>query len=345
MSVDKLQTMVGNLVKSLDANEKVATPILAAKLNKALLAYPEDHTIGAMARVIGKMADNNTIFIRKADLKDLYKKLYSRNTKFAQLFSDELGKVEGLPAITTMERDDAGEIKSYTVEDQILANALNSVFDKNAPLKMYSQPLANSAKKAVAGTLDDFNLAPSSVEVIDGSDKFLVLKADYETPKGITSFYVPLEIHNNKLSQASVFLGNSGVQELNHSNLKQYLMTYAGSKLQVAGSTILQVLTKAASEDREISGAELALTRLNANRQGSDAGGIVGQKLDADPVQDVVLPQSSEFSSFEQQFTSPIGQASFHFGAATVKTASDHITRQLIGFGHKKSTSCRSQIR
>ena len=83
MSLDKIQQLIGSLTKSIDDNERVATPILAAKLVKAVNAYPGDQTIGAMSRVIGKMATNNTLFIRKAELKALYTKLHYRNTKFA----------------------------------------------------------------------------------------------------------------------------------------------------------------------------------------------------------------------------------------------------------------------
>src|ERR1035441_8213165 len=91
MSREKLQQLVGSIAKSLADNEKVATPILAAKLSKAVKAYPGDQTLGAMSRVIEKMASNNTTFITRAELQGLYKKLYSRNTKFAQLFQEELG--------------------------------------------------------------------------------------------------------------------------------------------------------------------------------------------------------------------------------------------------------------
>ena len=49
----------------------------------------------------------------------------------------------------------------------------------------------------------------------------------------------------------------------------------------------------------------------------------------------VKLPKSDEFQTFEEQFTSPRGQAEFQFGAATVKTAREHIVRELTGYGHK----------
>jgi len=323
MSLDKIQKSVASLVKTIQNNEKVATPILAAKLAKAVDAYPGDQTIGAMSRVISKMAANNTTFITKADLKSLYTKLHSRNTKFAELFSDELGVVDSLPSPHLYERDEATkDVNPFQVGDAVLANALSSVFDKHAPLKMYSQELANKALASVATSLDAWNLKPTALAVDDGNDKFLVIKADYETPKGITSLYIPVETTNKKVIEASVFMGNSGPQELNHSSIKSYLTTQAGTKLRMNAAGILSVLTKAASENREISDAEIALTKLTATRQGKSeffAGGIVGQKVAEASRNDVELPKYDEFVSFEKQFTSAYGQASFQFGADKVK--------------------------
>jgi len=338
MSLDKIQQLVGSLAKKVEDNEKLATPILSAKLAKCLEAYPGDQTIGSMARVIDKMASNNTLFIRKADFKTLYNKLHSRNTKFAQLFQEELGIEEQLPEPTSIKRDDTVQVQAYEVGDQILANALNSVFDKQLPLKMYSQLLADKAKHSVATTLDAWNLKPSSISVADGSDKFLVIKADYETPKGITSFYVPVEVHGNKVVEASVFMGNTGPQDLNHSNLKSYLTTYAGSKLKADGTAILAVLTSAASENGEVSDAEIALTKLNATRQGKSEffqNQIVGQKVSTAAVKDVELPKYDEFTSFEKSFTTPYGVAAFQFGGDSVKTARENIAREVIGYGYK----------
>lgn len=338
MSLDKIQQLVGSLAKSVEDNQRLATPVLAAKLAKCVEAYPHDQTIGAMARVVDKMASNNTLFIRKAELKALYAKLYSRNTKFAELFQDEMGVVEDTSSVTTMKRDEAVNLNPYEVADPILANALNSVFDKNLPVKMYSQVLADKAKFSVGSTLDSWNLRPSAIDVNDGNDKFLVIKADYETPKGVTSFYVPVEISANKISEASVFMGNSGPQELNYSNIKAYLTTHAGNKLKVNGTGILQVLTSAASENREISDAELALTRLNATRQGKAEffqNQIVGQKMAEASVKDVELPKYDDVFSFEKTFNSVYGQATLQFGADKVKTAREHIARELVGFGHK----------
>lgn len=337
MSFDKIQQLISSLAQRVENNEKIATPFLVTKLAKCMQAYPEDQTIGSMARVIEKMADNNTLFIRKAEFKDLYNKLHTRNTKFAQLFKDELGLVDELPTPKLHSRDDAKEINIYAGADDVLSNALTSVFDKHVPLKMYSQSLADKAKSSVASNLDSWNLKPTSLNVDQGNEKFIVIKADYETPKGVTSFYVPVAINNNKLAQASVFMGNYGPQELNNVNVKSYILKNAGSKLKVDGNGILEVLTKAASEDREVSDAELALTRLNASRQVKSefaSNQILAQKIDKVATKDVQLAKSDEFQSFEEHFTSPYGQASFNFGEDKVKLAREYIARELTSFGH-----------
>lgn len=338
MSLDKLQQLVGTLNKTIEDNEKLATPILAAKLARCLETYPGDQTIGSMARVIGKMADNKTFYICKADLRNLYHKLHSRNTKFAELFQDELGTVAPLPTPTIMPRDEATQVNPYEVGDQVLSNALDSVFDPQLPVKMYSQVLANKAQSSVISTLDSWNLTPNSIAVDAGSDKFIIIKANYETPKGITSLYVPVEIHNNKIMAGSVFMGNAGPQELNHTNIKTYLTTFAGNKTKVTGAGMLAVLTRAASENREVSDAEIALTKLNATRQGKSEffqNQIIGQKVTTASRPDVELPKYDEFASFEKSFTSPSGVANFQFGADKVKIAREHIVRELISYGHK----------
>jgi hypothetical protein len=340
MSFEKIHQLVGSLVKTVEDSQKIATPVLAAKLAKCMEAYPEDQTIGAMARVIDKMADNNTIFIRKAELKSLYNKLYSRNTKFAQLFSEELGLTNQSdePEVKAGASKADAVINPYENADPILANALNSVFDKNAPLKMYSQTLADKAKFAVGTTLDAWNLKPTSLTVDDGNEKFLVIKADYDTPKGITSFYVPVEIADNKVAEASVFMGNSGPQELNNTNIKYYLKSFAGSKLQVNAPIILSALDSATSNHREISAAEIALTKLNASRQTKSDffhNQITGLKVAEEAPKDIEIAKSDEFKSFEEQFSSPYGQAAFQFGEDKVTLAREHIARELLGFGYK----------
>lgn len=337
MSFDKIQKLVSSLAKSVEDNEKIATPILSAKINKYLEEYPHDQTLGAMSRVIGKMAANNTTFIRKAELRSLYNKLYSRNTKFAEFFGNEMGVVENAPEVAPV-REEAVNVQPYEVEDQILANALNNLFDASIPLKTYSQPIADKAIKSVASTLDAWNLRPNYLAVASGNEKYLVIQADYDTPKGMTSLLVPIEVVNGKPVEANAFIGNAGPTELNNNNIKSYVKAFAGKKLLVTASAILGAITKAASENRVISDAEIAATRLNAKRQGQAEffqNQIVGQKMAEASVKDVELPKSDEFVSFEKKFASPYGVASFNFGEDKVKIARDVIARSVTSFGYK----------
>jgi hypothetical protein len=335
MSRDKIQQLVGNLAKALDANQKLATPILAAKLSRYAAGYPQDKTIGMVARVVQDMA-TKTAFMRKADLQSLYHQYHTVGTKFAELFQEELGQAPAEPSVTTMQRDESVKANAYEVGDQVLANALESVFDKHLPLKMYSQPVAEKAMRSVGTTLDAWGLKPSKLSVGDGNDKFIVVKADYETPKGVTSFYVPVEVKKNDVVDPNVFMGNSGPEDLDHKSIKAYLTQQAGTKTKVGATDILTALTVAADDKREVTAAELAVTRLNASRQGKSEffeGQVVGLKVEAAPKKDVELPKSDEFFSFEQKFTTPQGLASWRFGTEKVATARNHISRELQSFG------------
>jgi hypothetical protein len=336
MSHEKLNQLVGFIAKKLDDNEKLATPVLAAKLAKCVEAFPHDQTVGAIATVIDKMAINNTLFIRKADLKSLYNKLYSRNTKFAELFQDELGLQEEAPSITTYKRDDAVEVQTYEVADPILANALTSAFDSSVPLKEYSQVLATKALKSVSATLNGWNLRPTTLDVENGNDKFFVLKANYETPKGITSILIPVEVHNQKVVEASLFMGNTGPEELNHVNIKNYLTSGVGLRLKVSASNVFDALNNASVKAFELSDAELALTKLNAKREASteySQNQIVGQEVDQ-TYSDVSLPEHKDFSTFEAELETPHGQAYWQHGAS-VTAGISYLNREITSFGFK----------
>jgi hypothetical protein len=344
MSLNKLQHLVSSLAQEMENSQQLATPLLATKLAKCQHTYPQDKTIGGVARVIDDMISHQTYFIRKGDFRSLAHQLHSHNTKFGELFEEELGEKPMEPTVissngTIFQRDDA-EVKAYQVEDQILANALATAFDSHIPLKQYSQPVANKALKSVGHTLEVWNLRPAQLTVNSGNEKFIVIQADYETPKGITSFYVPVEVNKDQTTvDPEVFMGNQGPEDLNHTNLKAYITQQAGVKTKIGGVDILTALSAASSDQREVSAAELALTRLNATRQGKSEffqDQIVGLTVEAAAELDVETPKSEEFMSFEQQFSTPQGHAAWQFGDNKVAAGRNHIVRELQSFGFHK---------
>lgn len=321
------------LINQLSAQDpELPLLLLNDKLNKLSRAYPEDKTLGSVARVV---ADVKGDFIRQSDLKGLYHQLHSFGTKFAELFQEELGEKPAEPTLTIAPRDESLNVQPYQVQDQILAHALESVFDKQMPLKMYSKLASNQAIKLVSHALDSWNLHPAQLTVSEGNDQFIIVKADYETPKGLTSFFVPIEVHHNQAISPEVFVGNAGPEDLNHLTIKTYLTSQAGTKNKIGGADLLKVLTSASSEQREISATELAMTRLHAVRQGQAdffQGQVVGLTVEASAQPDVSMPRMPEAYSFEKEFDTPKGQAFYQFGSV-VDIGRNHIARQLQSFG------------
>lgn len=340
MSFDKIHQLVNTINKQIDSNKTLATPVLSIKLNKYSNIYPQDKTIGGVARIINDMVGNNSFSIKKSDFQLIGRQLQSYGSKFAELFEEELEQAVAEPSITTVNYDNTStQMDPYSFGDQVLANALESVFDKNAPLKMYSQLVANKALKSVGITLEAWNLRPNSIVVSDGNDKFIIIKADYDTPKGLTSFYVPVEVSKNDILDPEVFMGSSGPEDLNHTNIKAYLTQEAGVSTKIGASDILDVLVLAASDKRDISATELAVIRLNSTRKNNSnffQDQIVGLHVEAAPKEDVYLPKSDEFVSFEKQFTSPQGLAAWQFGAEKVASGRNHIARELSSFGFNR---------
>jgi len=243
MSIDKLTKLATSLAQQIDNREKIWAPLLATKLAKAAENYPTDSTIIGIATVLNKYADKNS-FISRGELRDLYNKFHSRNTKFASLFEEELGETVQLKTPKFAKREDEEtEVSTNYLADQVLANALESVFDNKIPLKTYAKNLAEKAKSVVSSTLDIWNLSPSSINVDNGNQKFIVVKANYETPKGITSFYVPVQvIGKDSVGSPTVFIGNGNPQDLNNANVKSYIKNSAGIKLKISSDNVLDVL-------------------------------------------------------------------------------------------------------
>ena len=112
MSFETLYTLANSLAKNIEANEKLAIPLLTAKLKRCLANDPYDQTVGMVARVLNDMSDKN-LFIRRADFQNLYQKFHTNNTKFAEYFEEELGQTAPEPKITTFQRDQTETHTSY----------------------------------------------------------------------------------------------------------------------------------------------------------------------------------------------------------------------------------------
>lgn len=334
MSVDKIKQLITSVARGLEDNEKIVLPLFASKLEKAAAEYPADMTIAGMKEVISKLATKQT-FLTRGEVKGLYKKLYTRNTKFAQVF-DEIGIKSELTESKKYDRSGEGEVDMYNAADAVLSNALESVFDKSATVKMYSKTAAANAKNVVSNVLDIWGVKASSLEVDNGDNKFIIVKASYETPKGMTSVLVPVEISNDLAIQPDMFVGNSGPKDINNSNITDYVKAFAGSKLNIGSAAIIEKLASLHSAPKEVSSVEMAVISMNAGK-GSGAlfaNAIMDQSLNAESVKDVALQQYAdpEAVEFSKHLESEAGLASLTFGASKVKLGKELIARGLTSF-------------
>jgi len=244
MDFNQIKNIASSLSKTIDDNERILLSSFAEKLSQASEAYPEDQTIGVMSNVVARMTGGNKLFITKAEVKDLYKRLYSRNTKFAEVFSHELGQIEKLATRKTYNRDNTENLSLVKeafekVVDPTLANALDSIFGN--VVRGNTETSSKIAESVCTRACTSVKLA-SKINVVNGDNNFIICKASFETPKGMTSVLVPIEIVAGKAFLPTVFVGNAGPEDFSKSNLESYIASNAGSKLIVCDKLVLQAV-------------------------------------------------------------------------------------------------------
>jgi hypothetical protein len=352
MDFNQIKKVATSLSKLIDDNEKIALPVFANKLSKASATYPEDKTIGMMSDVISRMASNKKIFITRAEIKDLYNRLFSRNTKFPELFKDELGQMEKLAGAKIYNREHDDE--SYTllnkaydkVVDPILSNALNVAFGNNS--KTYTDSAAELAKSVCNRKCATTKLA-YSIDISNGNENFIICRVAFETPKGQTSVYIPVEFSAGKALLPSIFIGNNGPEDFR--NLENYAVKQAGQKLNINDKAIFAAINNVKNGDiTKISNVDIALTKLNTQKETKSdyfANGIYYQKTVAEDKNLVVKTptyKDDEIDSFANKFDSARGVASFRFGEDKINLGRTIIANKLesYGLGNSQISVCDS---
>ena len=335
----ELFKLAASVAKFIEANEKISLPLFTTKLAQAQVQFPEDHTIGMISTVVARMANNSDkLFISRAEVKDLYEKFYSRNTKFANVFAEELGKVESLPEPTRKPvQEISGDVMQEafdSVVDPVLASSLNQAFGASVKVTEYTTTAAKRAAAACDAKFKSFGLSVKS-EVLCGKKGILVCAVAFETPKGTTSLLVPVETVDDTAFQPSVFVGNSGSEDLSKSNVIAYVTSKAGEKLTVRAEQVLDASIVAKGLNQEISDVDLALTKLNATKESSAdylAPQILGAEVESvNPNLVVNLPkvEDPEIEAIARTFDSELGFASFKFGSKLVEQGSNLVAKHL----------------
>lgn len=328
-----IKKVLSKVAKGIEGSDKLAVPFLAVKAANHLKTEPQDKTVGALSIILAKMVDNNKTFITREAFRTLYNKHYVSGSRANELFKNELN------LNNTLESTRKYAEKRYEPVDNknktVLATALSDALSGNV-IRNYSEKASQSAIKSVSRTLNIWGLNPNRINIAAGNDKYLVVQADYETPKGLTSVHIPVTVSNDSITESFVFVGNSAPQELNNENLKNYVKSNAGAKLSLTGEMLLNALDSIAAK-KTISDAEMALIRINAKRNASaplSNNTVTGLKLYPEPKKNIERRKYEDTDKFAEKFENPYGKAVLKFSADKVDLGTNIISRELKDFGY-----------
>lgn len=341
-NIETLRKVASSLAKVAEENEKIFLPTLSSKLARANKMYPEDQTIGVMSTIVNKMSSSK-LQITRAELKDMYQRLYSRNTKFAQLFSEELGSEEVQEEAPRQpvnhEPLNLDSVRESMI-DPVLASALSQAFGGSA--KPFHEGSAKLALSAVEKEFSFNGLYPRC-SVATGKENLFICSASFATPRGESTVLVPVVLENGKAISPDTFVANGGTAPINKDSIVSYLRKEAGNRLDVRAEEVLGLLTKNAHA--EISGVDLAFLKMSQaseNESYVPDNLISGQTLDSiNPNLVLNLPkiEDPEIESIAKKMESPLGAASFQFGSRIVQNGRAGIENSLRGWGVKNAST------
>jgi hypothetical protein len=347
MSFQELNKIVGKAAKAIHDNEKFPVGVLAAKAQKIAQAFPNDTTTVAMSNFLNKRASTEML-ISRAELRNVYHKLFSQNNRFGGFFTEELGLVE-LQKSKVMQRN-ANEGKDFTKEDfdktanPILSNALSEVFDPKGSYKPYS---ASTAKSAARICLHELNklVPPKKIDVVAGQEDLILCQANYETPKGWCSVLVPIEIKSGSSLLPTVFLSKIGFVDLTQENLKSHILETAGKNFTVDVKRTLEVIATAKNGGpKPLSEMDMIIAKARAaNGSSYTSNGILYQEVDKAQL-DVELPHLPEAETFAKSLASSSGVAEFKFGKIAVDTGRKILKQALNNFGYSHPNIAISDV-
>lgn len=343
MSLHDLKNIIGKTAKAVFDNEKFPVGVLAIRARRAAQAYPTDSTLVAMSNFLNRRAESNNVLITRAELREIYNKLYQANNKFVEVFAEELGTSEMVTKRASISRDPKEgtnliENAFAKMADPILANALSSIFEENpVACRLYSK---DNAKQAARTCLHELNTMspPRKVDVVAGQQDLLICKATYDTPRGDAVALIPIEMKDNLALLPTVFLSQAGLMDLSKENIQQHIVTTAGKSFRVDAQKFLEIVSAAKNGPKKtLSEIDVILAKTAAAKgqfTTHTVDGVLYQEVDPKQVE-VVVERTAESHEFGKKLSSSAGAAELFFGKSVVDAGRKMITTAMKNFGFK----------
>lgn len=340
----RLQTQLLRAAQVVADSEKFLVGVLAVRAEKFAQAQPYDPCAVGMANFLKKKAAGPNALISRSELKQVYGKLYAQNSLFAEEFAEELGVTAEFLAPKKSNRSplEGTNLLSEALDksaDPILKAGLDSAFDSSLPYKTYSAATAISAEKSCFHELNRQGLPPREINVVAGQVDLLLCRANYETPKGLASVLIPVEIRESKALLPTIFLTAEGCLDLNAVDLEAHLVSSAGKTYQVDTQKVLKVLSSAKNPVQPLSDLQKMVMRVNAKKEvpATQFENSIFQEIDK-KAEYFKLPEQelpTELKSISDSLVSQAGQAEFLFSKKSVETGTQLVRQILSDLGHK----------
>lgn len=341
MDLHEITSLITKVAEKVEANEKLALPILAAKARREASARPTDIPLVNASNVLTKMASDRT-FISRDELRGILERFTASHSKLSEVFSDELGKRAEVKPKTFERYADEGQAldRDYAkFADPILANALAGAMSENPTEQLYSQADAQRAQRAAYAKLLEAGIQPKDIKTFAGRKDIIVVQAVHETPLGVSNVLIPVELKEGKALLPSLFLSRFGFQDIEKSAYGTHLKATAGKAFRVDGSKLLDVLEQVKNGSSDVANeVEMAAIKI-ASEQGTrlhDPNAILYTQIDKE-TPDVQLPKmaSNEESRFAETLGKPDGVARFIHGDRIVEAGRSMLVRKLAELGYK----------
>jgi hypothetical protein len=341
MDLHEITSLITKVAEKVEANEKLALPILAAKARREASARPTDIPLVNASNVLTKMASDRT-FISRDELRGILERFTASHSKLSEVFSDELGKRAEVKPKTFERYANEGQTldRDYAkFADPILANALAGAMSENPTEQLYSPADAQRAQRAAYASLLEVGIQPKDIKTFAGRKDIIIVQAVHETPRGISNVLIPVELKEGKAILPSLFLSRFGFHDLEKSSYSTHLKATAGKAFRVDGAKLLDVLEQVKNGSSDIANeVEMAAIKI-ASEQGTrlhDPNAILYTQIDKE-TEDVQLPKmaSNEESRFAETLGKPDGVARFIHGDRVVEAGRSMLVRKLAEIGYR----------
>jgi hypothetical protein len=341
MNLQDITSLITKAASAVEANEKLALPILAAKARREATARPNDTHLVTASQVLTKMASDK-MFISRNELANIVERLGASHSKLSQVFSEELGKrAEPKPHTFVREANEgmALERDYQKFSDPVLANALAGAFEASPTEKIYSTDDAQRAHRAAYAQLINIGLRPKEIKTFAGRKDIIICQAIHETPLGNANVLIPVELIEGKATLPQLFFTPNGFEEFEKDAYEDHVRKMAGKGFRVDGAKLLDVLEQVKRGESTIANeVEMAAIKV-ASQQGSTPSieNAIYYTEMVEPQADVELPKMPETpeAKFAETLGKPDGIARFVHGDKVVEAGRALVVRKFAELGYK----------